>query len=69
MALVATLVCSMALLMSCSDNDDAPDHEGSAVAECTVIFYGNGGGNLDADMHENLRQYTKDYVTIVRWRQ
>ncbi len=59
MAPVATLVCSMALLMSCSDNDDAPDHEGSAVAECTVIFYGNGGGNLDADMHENLRQLYK----------
>jgi hypothetical protein len=56
MAFVATMVCSMALLMSCSDSDDASAQEDSSVAECTIIYYGNGGGNLDANMHDNLRQ-------------
>jgi hypothetical protein len=56
MAFATTLVCSVVLLMSCSDNDDTPNQEDSSLAECTVIFYGNGGRNLDADMHNNLRQ-------------
>lgn len=56
MAFVAALICSNVLLTSCSDNDETPGHEDPALAECTVILYGVGGRNLDADIYDNLRQ-------------
>ena len=56
MAFVATLVCSNLLLLSCTDNDDTSGPDDPVVADCTIIFYGVGGRNLDADIHTNLRQ-------------
>ncbi len=44
------------LLMSCCDDNDNSGHEQPALSECTIIFYGVGGRNLDADIYENLRQ-------------
>lgn len=52
----ATLICGNILLMSCSDDNDNSGHEQPTLSECTIIFYGVGGRNLDADIYENLRQ-------------
>ena len=52
----ATLICGNMLLMSCSDDNDNSGHEQPTLSECTIIFYGIGGRNLDADIYENLRQ-------------
>ena len=44
------------VLTSCSDDNDNSGKEQPTLAECTIIFYGVGGGNLDADILTNLRQ-------------
>ena len=54
--LAAILICGASVFTACSSNEDNPVHDDSTLAECTIIFYGVGGWNLDADIHENLRQ-------------
>ena len=54
--LAAILICGASVFTACSSNEDNPVHDDSTLAECTIIFYGVGGRNLDADIHENLRQ-------------
>ena len=56
LAVAAILICCNAMLTSCSDSDNTPSHRDEEVAECTIIFYGIGGRNLDADEIDNLRQ-------------
>lgn len=54
--LAAILICGASVFTACSSNEDSPVHDDSTLAECTIIFYGVEGLNLDADIHENLRQ-------------
>ena len=54
--LAAILICGAGAFTACTSNEDNPVHDDSTLAECTIIFYGVGGRNLDAELHENLRQ-------------
>ena len=54
--LAAILICGAGAFTACTSNEDNPVHDDSTLAECTIIFYGVGGWNLDAELHENLRQ-------------
>ena len=76
MTLVAILCCAIAIpmLTSCtSDNDDnpAPNPVQDNLADATIIWYGTGSGNVDADIMNNFRQFyrakseTFDHVNIV----
>ncbi len=56
LVILAALGCCNAMMTSCSVDDDTPAHQEPSVAECTIIFYGVGGKNLDADIYNNLRQ-------------
>jgi hypothetical protein len=53
---VILFTCGNMVLMSCSDNDDSSGQGQPTMSECTIIFYGVGGGNLDVDIQDNLRQ-------------
>lgn len=52
---VSLLLCCMLLMfVSCSNDDD--DSSSEKMAKYTVMFYGCGGGNLDANFIENFKQ-------------
>ena len=58
------LLVPMALgIASCSDNDDnpvtppEPDKPASELADYAILFYGHGGGNLDAAILANIDQF------------
>lgn len=44
-----------ALLVSCEKDSDVPVAS-EEMAEYTIIYYANGGRNLDLDSHKNLQQ-------------
>jgi hypothetical protein len=53
---IATLIVGCVMLIGCTGNDDVPAGFDRQMTDCTIIFYGAGGTNLDADIYENLRQ-------------
>ena len=61
MTLAAVLCCAMttAVFTACSDNEDnpTPDPTTPKEAEYTIIFYGQGGKNLDAGIMNNISQF------------
>ena len=66
-----TLICGLAVftLSSCTDNEDNPVVEPEQLAEATIMWYGHGGGNVDAAILEDFRQFYKaksfDNVNVV----
>ena len=74
MTLAAVLCCTMtvSVLTSCTGNiNDNPMTEPEKMAETTIMWYGTGSGNCDADILNNFRQFYKaksesfDHVNIV----
>ena len=61
--LAATLICGASVFTSCSpDNHDNPatdPDEPQQLADYTIIYYGHGGGNLDAFLMDNIAQFFK----------
>ena len=61
MTLAAILCCAMmsSVFIACSDNDESPipPNPSQEMAEYTIIFYGHGGGNLDAPIMENIQDF------------
>jgi hypothetical protein len=60
--MTATLVCGISVFTSCSlDNDDnaatSPDGPHQQLADYTIIYYGNGGGDLDKALMETIAQF------------
>lgn len=58
--LVATLVCDLSVFTACSSDDNATDSiqpDKSETADYAILFYGYGGGNLDYDILENIKQF------------
>jgi hypothetical protein len=55
---VAALCCAMLMLTSCTDSSDNPvkPDEPTGLADVTILFYGHGGGNLDENVVDNLKQ-------------
>ena len=69
-----TLMMTMPMMTSCTSNNDdnpAPDTVQEELADATIIWYGTGSGNVDADIMNNFRQFyrakseTFDHVNIV----
>lgn len=61
MTLATVSCCSMttAVFTACSDNDDNKNSTppSKETVEYTVIFYGQGGGDLDQQIMENVNQF------------
>ena len=60
--MAAILVCGISVFTSCSlDNDDnaatSPDGPHQQLADYTIIYYGNGGGDLDKALMETIAQF------------
>jgi hypothetical protein len=60
--MTATLVCGISVFTSCSlDNDDnaatSPDGPHQQLADYTIIYYGNGGGDLDNSLMKTISQF------------
>ena len=55
----AILVCGLAVVTSCSSDDDpvANPNEPQQLADYTIIYYGHGGGNLDYWLLQNIAQF------------
>ena len=65
MALAAVLCCAMTTIVftACSDNEDNPvnptvDPE-EELADATILWYGCGGGNVDAAILDDFRKFYK----------
>ena len=65
---------TMTVFTACTDNDDnpvTPPEPEKELAECTIMWYGSGGGNVDSKILNNFRQFyrakpeTYDHVNIV----
>ena len=56
-------------LSSCSESEDNPVSEPEQLAEATIMWYGHGGGNVDAAILEVFRQFYRaksfDKVNVV----
>ena len=76
MTWAAVLCCAMTMTVftACTDNDDnpvTPPEPEKELAECTIMWYGSGGGNVDSKILNNFRQFyrakpeTFDHVNIV----
>ena len=55
----------MVSISSCRVNNDFPvdpTPDPSQLSDYTIIFYGHGGGNLDAGLYYNLRQFYQGKV-------
>ena len=62
--MAATLVCGASVFTACSSNDDEPNTPVTPVtpnqpekADYAILFYGYGGGNLDYDILNNIKQF------------
>lgn len=58
--MAATFICSLCLFTACSDDDSAAnpgDPGNTEMAEYAILFYGYGGGNLDYDIINNIKQF------------
>ena len=73
---LAAVLCSMistTVLTSCAVNDNpgSPTTEPEELAEATILWYGCGGGNVDAGILDDFRKFYKakpesfDHVNVV----
>ena len=58
-AAAITLMMTMSVFSSCTDNDDNPvmPPEPETLAECTILWYGTGGGNIDPYILMDFQQF------------
>ena len=58
--MAATLVCGLSVFTACNSDDNAVDSidpNESEMADYAILFYGYGGGNLDYDILNNIKQF------------
>ena len=64
MTLTAALCCSMTMMVftACTDNDDnpvTPPEPEKELADATILWYGCGGGNVDAAILDDFHKFYK----------
>ena len=63
--MAATLVCGLSVFTACNSDDNAVDSidpNESEMADYAILFYGYGGGNLDYDILNNIKQFYTVYA-------
>ncbi len=56
-AMAATLICCLSIFTACKDDGSAANPGKTEMADYAILFYGYGGGNLDYDILNNIKQF------------